>query len=188
MAATPLFSHVVFETNRLERMKDWYRDVLHAHVVYEGHNLCFLTFDEEHHRIAIIEAPDKLEPKQIGANGLHTSAGMHHVSYTFASLENLLERYAELKTKEIGPAVCFQHGVTTSMYYADPDSNLVELQIENFATPAEADAYMHGAEYDAFPNGPGYSPEALLAAFQAGVPVDQLTSRAWAERNPPASH
>ena len=31
-----------------------------------------------------------------------------------------------------------QHGVTTSLYYEDPDGNFAEMQIDNFATPGEA--------------------------------------------------
>jgi catechol 2,3-dioxygenase-like lactoylglutathione lyase family enzyme len=56
LTATPKFAHVVLQTRSLEQMRDWYCTVPDAHVVYEGHNLCFITFDEEHHR-KVVQRP-----------------------------------------------------------------------------------------------------------------------------------
>lgn len=123
MSATLKFAHVVFQTARFEQMRDWYCQLLDAHVVYEGHGLCFITFDDEHHRIALMAAP--VGPRNPGA------AGMHHTAYTFATLDDLLTRYEQLNECGIEPKVPIQHGVTTSLYYQDPDGNFVELQIDN---------------------------------------------------------
>jgi catechol 2,3-dioxygenase-like lactoylglutathione lyase family enzyme len=57
MSSTPKFAHVVFQTSRLQAMRDWYCTVLEAHVVHERGDLCFITFDDEHHRIAFISPP-----------------------------------------------------------------------------------------------------------------------------------
>lgn len=184
MATAPKFAHVVFETGQMKTMRDWYCELLEGHVVYEGHGLCFITHDDEHHRIALLEATEPLEHKYVRPSGLHNVAGVHHVAYTFASLADLLDRYVELKRRGVEPAVPVQHGVTTSLYYQDPDGNFVEMQIDNFATPAQATAYMEGPEYDSDPIGPRYSPEGMLADFRAGVPVAQLTTRAWAAAHP----
>jgi hypothetical protein len=32
--------------------------------------------------------------------------------------------------------------MTTSLYYADPDGNQIELQVDNFATPEEGTAFI----------------------------------------------
>jgi hypothetical protein len=48
------------------------------------------------------------------------------------------------------------HGVTTSMYYRDPDNNRVELQIDNFATSAELDGYFHSRTFAENPVGVTY--------------------------------
>jgi catechol-2,3-dioxygenase len=178
MGAAPKFAHVVFQTGQLEKMKRWYMDLLDGHVVYEGHNLCFLTHDEEHHRVALLQPPEPLELKAPNA------AWVHHVAYTFGSLGELLQRYVELKEKGIEPAMPIQHGVTTSLYYEDPDKNFVEMQVDNFATPDQATAYMHGPEFDADAVGPAFSPDALLASLEAGVPAAELTTRAWALAHP----
>jgi catechol 2,3-dioxygenase-like lactoylglutathione lyase family enzyme len=178
MGAAPKFVHAVFQTGQLEKMKQWYLDLLDGHVVYEGHNLCFITHDEEHHRIAFVQPPVPIERK--APNG----AWLHHVAFTFASLDELFERYVELKGKGIEPAMPIQHGVTTSLYYEDPDGNFVELQIDNFATPDQATAYMEGPEFDGDAIGPPFSPEALLAGLRAGTPQAELTTRAWADAHP----
>src|SRR5947208_2332667 len=51
--------------------------------------------------------------------------------------------------------------VPTSLYYADPDGNGVELKIDNFNTPAEQHAWMHSAEFAANPLGLPLDPEKL---------------------------
>jgi hypothetical protein len=85
-----------------------------------------------------------------------------------------------LRDNGITPAVCIAHGVTTSMYYQDPDRNFVELQIDRFAEPDQATAYMLGPEYAADSVGPAFDPEELLAARRAGASVEELSDRAWA--------
>jgi catechol-2,3-dioxygenase len=178
MGAPPAFAHVVYQTSQVAEMKKWYCDLLDGHVVYEGQGLCFLTHDEEHHRVALLESPEPLERKAPNA------ASMHHTAYTFDSLEALVDRYEQLKEIDILPVMPIQHGVTTSMYYEDPDGNFVEFQVDNFASPDEATAYMEGPEFASDPIGPRYSPDALLAGVRAGEPRAELTSRAWATAHP----
>ena len=48
-------SHVVFQTNRRKEMQDWYCDVLECHVVYEDKHIGFMTYDDEHHRVAFVD-------------------------------------------------------------------------------------------------------------------------------------
>lgn len=160
-------------------MRDWYCALLNGHVVFENDALTFVTFDEEHHRIAFLVPPVQLEAKSPMA------AGMHHVAYTFDGLDDLLDRYATLRERGIEPQVPIQHGVTTSLYYRDPDGNFVELQVDNFATPDEATAYMTGPEYAADPVGVGFEPEAMLEARRAGADEAELRTRAWALRTSP---
>jgi catechol-2,3-dioxygenase len=173
MASKPRLAHVVLQTSRLEELRDWYCTVLQAHVVYEGRSLCFITCDEEHHRIALMGVPD-LQPRNPGATG------MHHTAYTFATLDDLLARYSDLERQGIAPRVPIQHGVTTSLYYQDPDGNFLELQVDNFETPDEATAYMHGPEYASNPIGVAFDPTIMLQARSSGTPVSELTTQGWA--------
>ncbi len=109
-----------------------------------------------------------------------TTAALHHSAYTFETIDDLLDRFSMLRDQGIRPAVCIAHGVTTSMYYQDPDRNFVELQIDRFAKPDDATAYMNGPEYAADSVGPAFDPDELLAARRAGASVEELSDRAWA--------
>jgi catechol-2,3-dioxygenase len=171
---------VVLQTNRLERMRDWYRTVLGAHVVYENPGMCFLTFDEEHHRLALVASPG--EPF---VERTPLTVGLQHSAFTFPDLASLLAKFTELRGHGIEPLVPIQHGVTTSLYYRDPDGNTVELQIDNFADPDDATAYMTGPEYAADPIGPTFDPVAMADALHSGTDPAELTTRAWAHRAGP---
>ena len=52
--------------------------------------------------------------------------GVDHVAYTYSSLDDLLENYEQLKAQGIMPYWCVHHGVTVSMYYADPEDWLAQ--------------------------------------------------------------
>jgi catechol-2,3-dioxygenase len=177
MSPHPKFAHVVLQTPQLEQMRDWYCTVLNAHVVFEGHGLCFITFDDEHHRVALMGAPLQARNPR--------SAGMHHTAYTFDTLVDLLARYEDLKAHGIEPKVPIQHGVTTSLYYQDPDGNFVELQVDNFATPEEATAYMLGPEYAENPVGVAFDPALMRRALNDGADVSALTTQSWSATTSP---
>ena len=176
MPTAPKFAHVVFQTDQPTQMRDWYCSVLDGRVVYQDQALCFITFDDEHHRVALLTPPTALDRKT------PTTAGVHHVAYTFDHLDDLLARYELLRDRGILPAVSIAHGVTTSLYYQDPDGTFVEMQIDNFAEPQHATDYMLGPEYAEDSVGPAFDPEAMLAARRAGASVADLTNRAWSTK------
>ena len=176
MSASPKFAHVVFQTGQPNQMRDWYCAALDGHVVYQDQALCFIAYDDEHHRVALMTLPGDSRRKH------PTTACAHHVAYTFEDLDELLHRYVLLRDQGTIPVVCIAHGVTTSMYYQDPDGNFVEMQIDNFATPADATNYMHGPEYAGDSVGPAFDPEAMLAARRSGASVEELIGRAWSLR------
>ena len=173
MIAKPKFAHVVYRTGRPAAMRDWYCSVLDGHVVFANEALTFITFDDEHHRVALLHPPGPVEAKS------PVTAAMHHTAYTFADIDELLERYVRLRDLGIRPAVCVAHGITSSLYYRDPDGNFVELQIDSFVDPAAATAYMHGPEYGADPVGPAFDPEEMLQLRRSGRTARELSTRAW---------
>lgn len=170
-------AHVVLQSTRRDEMVAWYKRVLGSHVVFENEMLTFLTFDEEHHRIAIGAIPGLVERTP-------NTVGMAHVAFTFDDLDGLLDRYNELEAVGIKPLVPVQHGVTTSIYYEDPDGNTVEMQIDNFATAEGATEYMMGEEYSADPIGPSFDPRLMAEERKKGTAVEKITSRAWALSGP----
>jgi hypothetical protein len=107
------------------------------------------------------------------------------MAFTFPDLDSLLDRFSELKEQGITPAVPIQHGVTTSLYYRDPDGNFVEMQVDNFDTPEAATAYMEGPEYSANPVGVGFLPELMIEERAKGTPVEALLNRSWALSSSP---
>ena len=48
--APSLFAHFVLRSSNMPAMVDWYSTVLNMHVVQRNDFICFLTYDNEHHR------------------------------------------------------------------------------------------------------------------------------------------
>jgi len=164
------FAHAVLRTTRFKEMTDWYRTVLGAKVMYENKFLAFMTYDDEHHRIAIAAFPGIAERQP-------HSAGLDHLAYTYASIDDLVATYERLKVAGILPVVTINHGITTSMYYHDPDRNQVELLVDNFATAAEGQAYMRQRSVDdKNPVGIVYDPEELVGRVRDGLRIEELAS------------
>jgi len=161
------FAHFVLRTGQIDRMAQWYQTVLAARIVFRDEHLCFLSYDDEHHRLALLQIPG-LAPRDPEA------AGTDHVAYSYRDLGELLATYRRLKEHGILPNWPINHGVTTSIYYRDPDNNRVELQIDNFATPAELQGYFQSAAFAANPVGVTYDPDQLCRDYEAGVPIADL--------------
>jgi catechol 2,3-dioxygenase-like lactoylglutathione lyase family enzyme len=174
-------AHVVFQTNRLKDMSAWYCTVLGGHVIYENPHLCFVTYDDEHHRVAFADFGPLTPRDPATGSELMIRAtdqpGLHHVAFTFGSMKEFLDHYVRLKGQGIRPIFCVNHGPTTSMYYRDPDGNRVELQIDNFATAEEGQAWMLSPAFDKNPIGVEFDPDGLVKRFEAGVPVAELVVR-----------
>jgi catechol 2,3-dioxygenase-like lactoylglutathione lyase family enzyme len=161
------FAHAVLRTNKFKQMVDWYKTVLLANVVFENEMLAFMTYDDEHHRLAIAGFPGIVD------RAPH-SAGLDHLAYTYSSLGDLVATYERLKEAGITPAVPINHGLTLSMYYRDPDGNKVELQIDNFETMEEMKGFFRGNDFAKNPIGVSFDPDELARQYHAGVPEAEL--------------
>lgn len=176
MPVTPkALAHVVYRTRRFTEMLDWYRTVFVAHVQHQNPAMAFLTFDDEHHRFALLDLsvvdPGGSEPDA------KTWVGVDHLAWSLDSLEDLFKNYAECKASGIEPYWCIHHGVTISMYYADPDGNQMEFQVNAFDTTDECNAYISGPPFEANPVGVEFDPEDWLAAVRAGGSLDDFRER-----------
>ncbi len=171
----PKFVHVLYRTRRYEQMIEWYKIVFDATVLHQDPALAFLTYDDEHHRFAFanldVLKPDDTETEKQGL------VGVDHVAYTFSSLDDLLDNYAQLKEQGITPYWCVHHGITASMYYKDPDGNQMEFQVECFESTDEANDFMSSPAFASNPIGVEYDPEELLAQMKSGVPLSQFLVR-----------
>lgn len=169
------FVHVVYRTRQFDRMIQWYRDVFDCRVQYRNPVLAFLTYDDEHHRVALVNL-SAVKP-EADAGERRGVIGVDHVAYTYDSVEDLVENYAQLKEKGIVPYWCIHHGVTMSMYYADPDGNQMEMQVDAFGSSDAANDYMNGPHFETNPIGVEYDPEEVLAKIRAGTPGSTFLTR-----------
>ena len=169
------FAHVVYRTRRFDQMLRWYQTVFEAQVQYQNPALAFLTYDDEHHRFAFANL-EILQPEraEVDRRGM---IGVDHVAYTYASLNDLFENYAQLKLHGIKPYWCIHHGVTVSMYYADPDGNQMEFQVDTYGSSEEANAFLAGPHCAANPIGVEYDPEDWLARLRSGAPASGFLQR-----------
>ena len=171
----PRLAHVVYRTRKFEQMLAWYKEMFHARVQHQNPVMAFLTYDDEHHRLAFINLtiaqPDSDESEILGL------VGVEHIAYTYQSLEDLFENYTRLKSKGILPYWCIHHGLTISMYYADPDGNQLEFQVDCFKTKEECNAYICGPSFDVNPVGVEFDPEDWLRQVHAGASFSDFLVR-----------
>ncbi|WP_351235639.1 fumarylacetoacetate hydrolase family protein [Streptomyces sp. NPDC002133] len=142
MTSPAKLAHVVLRTQHLAEMRDWYVTVLDGKVMHEDQASAFITYDDEHHRIALanmadLENPDRAasartvgkreRPAPVTADTDIFQAlagpptGLFHIAFTYDTLDELLGNYERLAAVEIWPVLAMNHGVTTSTYYRDPD-------------------------------------------------------------------
>ena len=84
-------------------MIDWYWTVLNMHVVQRNDFICFMTYDDEHHRLAIVNIEGLREPDA-------KAWGLAHVAYTFRDIGELLSTWRRLKDQGIEPYRPIHHG------------------------------------------------------------------------------
>jgi catechol-2,3-dioxygenase len=161
-------AHFVLKTSNYDAMVDWYLKVLNARIALAAPHVSFLTFDDEHHRLAICNVPRLAKHNP-------NACGMDHIAFTYSNLGELLATYKRLTDIGIYPRWPFNHGMTISFYYQDPDGNRVELQIDNFQTTRELQDYFENdPDYAANPLGTPIDPERMIEQFKAGVPFSDL--------------
>lgn len=162
-------SHVVFRTAKLKQMRQWYLTMLNGHVQYENDNVCFLTYDEEHHRIGIVQIPGVTDETCTGP-------GLEHISFAYGHLGELLANYQRLKVVGVEPYWTINHGPTISIYYRDPDGNRIELQYDVFSTADGANRFIQENYAENF-MGVVFEPEDMIQKYEAGLSIDEIVKR-----------
>ncbi|KAK6215680.1 glyoxalase/Bleomycin resistance protein/Dioxygenase [Colletotrichum tabaci] len=163
-------AHLVLRTKDLPRLVEFYRNFLNAKITHSSDLITFITWDHEHHRLAIVNDPNAVPRPE-------NAVGMDHFALTFDSLADLLQSYKARKELGIEPIHCMNHGMSTSMYYRDPDGNKIETQVDAFDTKEDAVRYMMSAEFARDPRGSRFDPEDLVKRFEAGEDEKNLMKR-----------
>jgi catechol 2,3-dioxygenase-like lactoylglutathione lyase family enzyme len=133
-------------------MVQFYLTLLGATLVHTSPILSFLRYDHEHHRIAIICPPNQPSSPSSSTSPPRMT-GLDHIAFSYDTLPDLARSYIARKEAGLLPIWSVNHGPTTSMYYRDPDGNKIEMQVDNFEDPAEADEFMKGKFFEENPIG-----------------------------------
>jgi len=165
-------AHFVLRTQEgnVENIAEWYALVLEGEFMMKSPLISFVTYEDEHHRVAVLAMPG-VKPH------VDMHCGLHHVAFTYADLHDLMHTYNRLKNEHgIVPQFCVNHGPTTSMYYFDPDKNQIELQVDNVSEDRFAE-YFDNGEFTDNPIGIKFDPDEMTAKLAAGVPESDLLKR-----------
>jgi catechol 2,3-dioxygenase len=113
--------HVVIRVRDLERSEAFYHGLLGIPISARAPewSMVFFTLGEHHDfAIAAVDATNSNQP-----------TGLDHVAFRLAGgLPGLRVAKAELEAAGV-PAAGFDHTVTKSLYFEDPDGNRVELYV-----------------------------------------------------------
>jgi catechol 2,3-dioxygenase-like lactoylglutathione lyase family enzyme len=113
--------HVGLYCNDLERMRDFYANVLGLAISDEDldRGICFLSAapEVEHHELALVRAK---EPGQKTHN-------VQQVSFKVKSLADVRAFHQRLQKAGLRIDRTITHGIACSVYFFDPEDNRVEL-------------------------------------------------------------
>lgn len=122
--------HVVLKVRSLERSIPFYRDVLGMKEVARYRDkMAFFSLGSNHHDLGLLEVGEHAEtPPTAGI-------GLYHVAFKVGdSLDELRECKAHLERHGVPILGMSDHGVSQSLYLADPDGIEIELYVD--ADPA----------------------------------------------------
>ncbi len=183
----PKLHHYGLITTNLNAMIDWYGKVLgmtlnHRAAMPKARNapfsaMAFVSNDEADHRIVLFEMPGVPgDPNRRGRGSLQ------HVAFQCKTFDDLLGTYARLKGLGILPQWAADHGLGMAIYYADPDGNIVEINVNNYGNAWTATEHMKTVPTTMVQ----VDPDKMIAARKAGASAWALHERAGAGEFAPA--
>ena len=160
-------AHVVIRCKHFKQTLDWYKTVLVAKEVFVNDFIAFVTYDDEHHRIALVNIG-------VEADDIGKGAGVDHVAFGVENVAALMNHYSRLKGAGIEPVWSIHHGGTLSLYYADPEGVRSEFQVEAFSTMEQVEEFMESGAFAANPIGIEFDPDKVLERYLNGESDQQL--------------
>lgn len=120
--------HVVLSVRDPEQSAKFYADALGMEIVSSNteRRSAFLSFGTQHHDIALFAAPEGAEKGNLGLN--------HIALQIEGGVDELQELHQKLVDMGVKIDRLSEHGITTSVYFFDPDENRIEIFCEMMDT------------------------------------------------------
>ena len=123
--------HVVLNVRDLGESERFYTQIVGFQVALKGLEAVVFTCGTTPHALALYQAPQDAPPVREG------QLGLNHFSFEVEDLEALKSVYRRLKEYRVRIDRAVDHGITGSLYFYDPDGNLVEFYYDKWATHEE---------------------------------------------------
>lgn len=136
MAKPMRVGHLVLNVKDLAESTRFYTEILGFEISRQTPTGTFLTCGKIHHDLALFQAPEDALPVTNG------QLGLNHFAVQVSDLDELTEVYHNLKGRDVVMDHNTDHGMTSSVYFMDPDGNRVEFFCNNQVDPAEGLAIM----------------------------------------------
>ncbi len=160
------FAHIVLHTNHYAEMQHFYKTLLLGRSAFANEQLDFIRYDEEHHRVVLVNTADYADTPP-------ATNRIHHIAFTYKTLGEVIGTFERMAENGFHPIWCINHGITTSIYYTDPDGIHVETQFDNLNVE-DADAFMRSPYFKVNPIGVHFDPYELKRRYLAGTPLSEL--------------
>jgi len=120
--------HVLLRVSDVERSRAFYSTVLGLKVVEEDpeHGGVFMALEGQAHTVDLFPVQDQASAPRMVPGGV----GVHHVAFHVASEAALADAYFTLQDHGIPIVRAVDHVSQKSIYFHDPDGNLLEIYYE----------------------------------------------------------
>ena len=136
MAKPKRVGHIVLNVKDLAASTKFYTEILGFQISRRREMGTFLTCGKIHHDVALFQAPAGALPVTAG------QLGLNHFAVQVEDLADLKEAYEEFQAKGVRLDHNTDHGMTSSIYFFDPDGNRIEYFCNNQDDPAVGLALM----------------------------------------------
>ncbi len=119
-------SHLTLRCKDLGQSREFYQDMLNLFVVGEDETgRVYLAGDPDTSRpVLALSQADEVDVPVPAPKKMY---GMEHFSIEASSFEQLQEIYRRFKDNDVTIDHTMDHGITNSIYFLDPDGNLIEV-------------------------------------------------------------
>ena len=131
MAKPKRVGHLGLNVKDLAASTKFYTEIMGFQISRSRETGTFLTCGKIHHDIALFQAPEGALPVTEG------QLGLNHYAVQVEDMADLKQAYQEFKEKGVKLDHNTDHGMTSSIYFFDPDGNRIEYFCNNQEDSAE---------------------------------------------------